>query len=129
MDTKRTIAGIIDFFITCTIQIILMALFLFKPLFEMGGDVENFNIMIRNMIITYSSLSYLIFRDILGKRSIGKIIMKLKIVNKNDGNDSNIPKRIIRNISWFLGFIDIIFYLIKKERIGDKVAGTKVVEK
>ncbi|MCL2373963.1 MAG: RDD family protein [Treponema sp.] len=129
MDTKRVVAGIIDFFITCIIQTILMALFLLKPLLEMGGDVEIFNIMIRNMIITYASLSYLIFRDVLGKRSIGKLIMKLKIIDKNGGKETGFIKRILRNLTWILGPIDIIVFFITKERLGDKIAGTNVVEK
>jgi hypothetical protein len=52
--------------------------------------------------------------------------MKLKIVNKNDGKESNILKRFLRNITWLLGAFEIIVFLIMKERIGDKIAGTDI---
>jgi hypothetical protein len=54
--------------------------------------------------------------------------MKLKIINKNDGNETILIKRLIRNITWLLGPLDILSFLITQERIGDKIAGTNVVE-
>jgi uncharacterized RDD family membrane protein YckC len=129
MDTKRIIAGFIDYSIACLIQTILMVLFLIMPLMEMGNDENTFsvfNIMVRVLTISYCSTSFLIIRDIIGKRSIGKRFMKLKIVNKNDGNESNILMRFIRNITWLLGPFEIIVFLIIKERIGDKIAGTDI---
>jgi len=127
MDTKRVIAWIIDFFITGFIQMLLMVLFIIKPLIEFGNDYYEFNILIRQIIITYCSVSYLILRDIIGRKSIGKNIIKLSIVNKKDGKTSNIIKKFIRNITWLLGPIEIIIYIITKERLGDKIAGTKIV--
>lgn len=126
MSIKRTIAGFIDFVITCFIQVILMMVFLIRPLMESGNNID---IMARGLAITYCSLSFMILRDIVGKRSIGKTFLKLKIVNKIDGSESNIFKRFTRNLTWFLGPTDIIIYLITKERLGDKIAGTNVVEK
>jgi uncharacterized RDD family membrane protein YckC len=126
MDGKRIIAWVIDYIITSLIQSVLMGLFLIKPLMEMGNENSIFDIMTRTLIITYCSMIYMIIRDILGKKSIGKIIMKLKIVNKVDGNESNILKRLIRNITWILAPVEIIVFLIAKERIGDKIAGTEV---
>jgi len=128
MNKKRIIAGIIDYLITCFIQTILMIFFLIMPLFESGNNINIDSTMIKTIIITYCSMSYLIIRDIMGKRSIGKIIMKLKIVNKIDGNESNIFKRLFRNITWLLGPIDIIVFLISNERLGDKIFGTNIIE-
>ncbi|MCL2800472.1 MAG: RDD family protein [Treponema sp.] len=128
MELKRIIAFGIDLAITCFIQLTLMIIFVFRPLLFPGLDEPEINIIMRQLILTYCSCSFLVIRDIIGKRSIGKIIMKLKIVNKSDGKDSNTLKRFIRNISWYLGIIDIIFYSIAKERIGEKIAGTKVAE-
>jgi uncharacterized RDD family membrane protein YckC len=70
---------------------------------------------------------YLIVRDIIGKRSIGKRVFKLKIINKSNGNEASILKRFVRNITWILGPIDIIVFLISKERFGDKIAGTDII--
>ena len=102
--------------------------FLIMPLLESGNN-GDINPIIRVFIISYCSMSFLLIRDIIGKRSIGKIIMKLKIVNKIDGNDSNLSKRFLRNLTWLLGPLDIIIFLITKERLGDKIFGTNVLEK
>lgn len=128
MNMKRIYAWIIDFVIVCIIQTILMAFFLIKPLMENMEDVNIFNVMLRQLTITYCSVFYLIIRDIIGSKSIGKRIMKINIINKKDTNKSNFPKRFLRNITWLLGPVEIIVFLIKKERIGDKIAGTRVVE-
>ena len=128
MNTKRIYAGIIDFVIVCIIQTILMMLFLINPLLKNGGNIILFNIMARQLTITYCSMIYFIIRDIIGKKSIGKRIIKLKIVNKNNENEANVMKRFIRNITWLLGPVDIIVYLITQERLGDKIAGTNILE-
>ncbi|MDR0290769.1 MAG: RDD family protein [Treponema sp.] len=126
MNTKRIIAGFIDYLIACLIQMVLMALFFLKPLMGLESDEITFNVLVRGLVISYCSISFLIIRDIIGKRSIGKRFMKLKIVNKNDGNESNFLKRFVRNITWLLGPFEIIVFLITKERMGDKIAGTDI---
>ena len=125
MNNKRIYAGIIDFLITCTIQTVLMGLFLIRPLLN---NIDTFNFMARHFVITYCSWSYLIIRDIIGKKSIGKRIFKLKIINKGNNSETNSIKRFLRNVTWLLGPIDIIVFLISKERLGDKIIGTNVVE-
>ena len=125
MHKKRIIAEAIDFLITCTLQAVLFTLFIIKPLLEMEVYVD-FNVVFgRNLIITFCSLLFLIIRDVLGKKSIGKIIMKLKIINKNDGSETGFLKRFIRNLTWLLGPIDIIVFSITKERTGDKIVSVK----
>lgn len=54
--------------------------------------------------------------------------MKLKIVNTNS-EPASLFKRFIRNIIWFFGILEIISLLATKKRIGDKLAGTKVISK
>ena len=125
MNAKRILAGLIDFFIIGVIQSVLMMLFLIKPLMVEG---VGFNILIRQFAITYCSMGFFIIRDIIGKRSIGKKIMKLKIINKNDGQETSSVRKILRNLTWLLGPIDIIFYLITKERMGDQLVKTNVIE-
>jgi len=127
MNNKRIIAGFIDYLIVCIIQVIIFSLFFIKPVLESEDNQNFFNVFIRVLIITFCSLSYFVIRDIIGKRSVGKIIMKLKIVNKNDKNDAKFSKRLLRNITWLLGPVDIFAFLISQERIGDKIVGTNVV--
>jgi uncharacterized RDD family membrane protein YckC len=127
-NNKRIVAWIIDFVITCIIQSVLMGLFLIRPLMNnIGTNVDIFNIMVRQLSITFCSLIYLIVRDVLGNKSIGKRIMKLKIIDKNN-NQANFPKRLFRNVTWVLGPIDIIIFFISGERLGDKMMGTKIIE-
>ena len=129
MNTKRLIAGIIDFVIVSLIQSILMMLFFIKPLMDGNFIAEGLNILIRQLSITYCSMGFFIVRDIIGKKSLGKTIMKLRIVDKNDGKEVNFIKRLLRNLTWVLGPIDIIVFLVTKERLGDNIAKTNVVEK
>ena len=120
---KRIYAGIIDYIIVGIIQSVLMFLFFIIPL----QNSVNFNILVRMLIITYCSMIYFVIRDILGKKSIGKRILKLKIIDKGTGNEVNVLRRFIRNITLLLGLIDILVFFITKERIGDKIAKTNVV--
>jgi uncharacterized RDD family membrane protein YckC len=128
MNNKRIYAGIVDFLIACLIQTILMGLFFIKPLLNDTGDINTFNIMVRMFTISYCSMMYLVIRDIIGKKSIGKRIFKLKIVNKYDNSETNFLKRLLRNVTWLLTWIDMVVFLISKERLGDKIFGTNVVE-
>jgi hypothetical protein len=124
---KRIYAGVVDFVIACVIQMVLMMIFILKPLLNNSENLL-FNILLRQLIITYCSILFLIIRDIIGKKSIGKQIFKLKIIDKNTSNESATIKRFLRNITWLLGPVDIFVYLINKERLGDKIAGTNIVE-
>ena len=63
MNMKRIYAWIIDFVIVCIIQTILMAFFLIKPLMENMEDVNIFNVMLRQLTITYCSVFYLLTRQ------------------------------------------------------------------
>jgi len=128
MNNKRIYAGIVDFLIACLIQTILMGLFFIRPLLNNTGDINTFNIMVRMFTISYCSMMYLVIRDIIGKKSIGKRIFKLKIVNKCDNSETNFLKRLLRNVTWLLTWVDIVVFLISKERLGDKIFGTTVVE-
>jgi uncharacterized RDD family membrane protein YckC len=124
MKNKRFIAGAIDFFIVAIIQSILMSFFIMKPLIEQQIEVNQ--VMILNLQITLISMSYLIFRDIFGKRSIGKRFLKLKIVDIKTNDTANFMSRLLRNITWLLGPVEIIVLLASGKRIGDKIAKTKI---
>ena len=126
MDSKRVVAFIIDYLICCVIQAVLFALFIMKPLLENNISVDN--IFILTMGITLISSLFLIFRDCLGEKSIGKRIMKLNIVNIEGEGSVGFPRKLLRNITWLLGPIEIICFLVSRKRIGDILAKTTVKE-
>ncbi|MCP4159865.1 MAG: RDD family protein [Deltaproteobacteria bacterium] len=125
MDNKRVNAGFIDLIIAALIQAILMFTFIMRPL--MTGEMESENIIFINFRITAISMIYMLIRDILGEKSIGKRIVKLNIVDVGTNNKVSFLKRFIRNITWILGPVEIIVFLISGFRIGDKIAKTKIV--
>lgn len=124
MKNKRLIAGAIDFFIAGVIQSILMTFFILKPL--RAQQIEPNQVIILNLLLSIISLSYLIFRDILGKRSIGKRVLKLKIVDIESNETASFTARLLRNITWFLGPIEIFVLLSTGKRIGDRMAKTNI---
>jgi len=105
-----------------------MGIFIIKPLICNAESLDIINLMVRQLILTYCSIFFLIIRDVIGEKSFGKRIMRLNIINKENGNEAKYLNRLIRNITWVLGPIEIIVFLIAKERIGDKVAKTSIVE-
>ena len=125
---KRIYAGIIDFLIITFIQFILIVSFAVLPMISQKLE-NNFDIIFRSIIITFISLIYLIIRDIIGNKSIGKRIFKLKIIDKKSKNKSSFLQRIIRNITWLLGPIEVLYFISKScnYRIGDLIANTEVV--
>jgi len=127
MDLKRIIAGLIDFFISSTLQAVFMMLFLIRPFFFLESKGEMYNVVILALIATFCALVYMLVRDIIGEKSIGKLIMKLKIINKNNEAEAVFSKRLLRNLTWLLGPCEFLVFLITKERLGDKIAGTKVI--
>ena len=126
MNEKRLFAGIIDFVITGIFQAIFMFTFLIFPL--INNQLDFALIFPRAMSITYTSMLYMVFRDIIGSKSIGKRIIKLKIIDKTTSNEATILKRLARNVTLFFAPIELIVFLITKYRIGDRLAGTTVVE-
>ena len=127
MDIKRIYAWIIDFVIICIIQALLTGILIIKLAL---GSTESFDystFFLRYLILTYCSMLLLIIRDIIGKKSVGKRIFRLKIVDKDTGAEVNKIKKFLRNVTWLLGPIEVIVYLITKERLGDKITRTSVV--
>lgn len=125
METKRTIAFAIDFLIASLIQAVLMITFILPRIITKQIDIGNIPLAV--IVITYISMLYMIFRDCFGNKSIGKRIMKLKIVTVETMKEASWPKRLIRNVTWIFGPIEIIYFLIKKERISDQLSKTKVI--
>lgn len=125
MNSKRLIAGCIDFLIATIIQTVLMFVFIMRPF--LLDTIKSDKVILLNFVITFISILYMVIRDIMGERSVGKRIMNLKIIYKNKNDHVKLISRLCRNISWFLGPVEILFFLIKGYRLGDFIAKTDIV--
>ena len=115
----------------------LIDCFVFAILFffiNLGFILEQYigtSIMTKSFIVVYLIsllivLSGFILKDIIGGRSIGKRVTKIKVVKKT-GLKASWPRLILRNITILIWPIEALLLLIGKERIGDFIAETKVV--
>ena len=127
MNTKRIVAGIFDFFIIALIYEIPFVIFIMLPLIT--GQISSDIVIKRALYCTLFALLLLIFKDIFKNGSIGKRIMKLEIIDSKTQEKALLTKRILRNVTWVLSFIEVIFLIASDKRIGDRIAGTEVVEK
>ena len=128
MESKRIGAFIIDFIIIALIYDIPFFILVMFPLIQ--GKAPNSNvIMTRAFISTFIAFILLVFKDIFKDGSIGKKIMKLKIIDSETKEPASLGKRILRNVTWFLSWIEIIVYFVTNKRIGDRLAKTDVVLK
>lgn len=71
-------------------------------------------------------LCLFLLKDFITGRSIGKMLFSLKITQNNDLPIKRI-KLLLRNITYILGFIEIILVMIGNERMGDIFTKTYVI--
>ena len=128
MNVKRFLAFIIDFVITAIINNIPFWILIMIPLLR-GHSLPSSSIILRAMLSTLIAFLYLLLRDLPKNGSVGKMVMKLKVVDVKTKEPASMGKRLLRNVTWFLSWIEIIVYLAAKKRIGDMLAKTDVVEK
>jgi uncharacterized RDD family membrane protein YckC len=127
MTKKRISAFIIDYGIGSVGTIILSIGDIYILMTEQNYITPVF-FLIYNIILLTAVL-YFLFRDVFGKRSIGKRIMKLKIIDRSNLDTPNAVRRIVRNITILLMWpVEFILFLRGKERLGDRLAKTTVVE-
>ncbi len=115
------------FYIDCFI-IVAPCMLLSIPLFFFG---ESDNALSKIYYVLYLlSIAFcyvgLIGKDIIGKRSVGKRIFKLKVVSKNESSPTYF-QLIIRNFFMLIWPIEALLLALDKERLGDKVSNTKVI--
>lgn len=73
---------------------------------------------------------YLLFKDAWRGQSIGKRILRIKVVHKTTGRPCSAPQSFLRNLLHILGIFDWVFIFGKeKRRLGDIAANTCVVRK
>ena len=127
MEQKRIIACFIDFLIAAAISNIPFILLVMLPLIQRNGQMEPKELMAKTLLASLIAMQYLIFRDVPSGGSIGKKVMKLKVVDIETQAPVSTGRRILRNITWLLSWIEIFAFIITKKRIGDRIAKTTVV--
>ena len=133
MDSKllvrRFIACVIDWIILFGGAILLM---FFSP----GSNPEYFLYPSMKMFFSLGFLLgaiwilfMLFFKDCLFKRrSLGKLICGLKIVDVNTQEPASFKNLILRNVTYYIIQIEWIFVLVNKgRRLGDLLAKTQVI--
>jgi uncharacterized RDD family membrane protein YckC len=89
--------------------------------------MEPKELMAKTLLASLIAMQYLIFRDVPSGGSIGKKVMKLKVVDIETQAPVSTGRRILRNVTWLLSWIEIFAFIITKKRIGDRIAKTTVV--
>jgi len=126
MESRRALEFFIDFLITALIQNFLFMFFIILPLTQ--NRIANGSVILRAFIITFFSIQYMVFRDAFPRCSVGKVITKLCVIDDETGKKAGVGKRILRNIFWMLGPVELIVFLACEKRLGDMVAKTTVVK-
>ena len=117
---KRVIAFLIDCAIVCAIA--------FALAWVAAATRDSVPVVsgILSGIVILLDCVYL-FKDVVGGQSIGKRMKKIKVVLKS-GEDADVLRLIARNITFVIWPIEAILVVMGRERIGDKLAKTMVVE-
>ena len=122
---KRIGAFFIDIYIISFLLIIITIILAFLvDSCEIG--IDNYNSFITGVYIIL-----IVLKDIPFKRSLGKRILKLKIVKTRTTDSPSIISIILRNITFLIFPIEaILFVIIYKgnSRLGDLLAKTEVIE-
>ena len=126
MNTKRIEAFLIDFIITAMIMNIPFWILVMYPTIK-GNQPSD--IIVRTLISTLLAFSYLILRDLPKKGSIGKRVLKLKIIDSRTKELASRKQRFLRNITLLLNWIEIIVFLASGKRLGDRLAKTEIAER
>ena len=126
MNSKRIGAFFIDLIICALIYDIPLLILVVLPTLQGKSTGNNF-IMYRTLICTFFAYLLFVFKDVFSFGSIGKKIMKLKIIDSTTNENASTSKRILRNITWILSFIEFFVYFATQKRIGDRLAKTDVV--
>jgi uncharacterized RDD family membrane protein YckC len=132
---KRFIAALIDGFITIIFFLLVLIglrVFDINPLIE-GPEQYNAQITLIS-IFGGLSLFYLLFRDGFTKfGSFGKKFANIMLINKKNRRPCGVFRSFARNITLLIPLINFIEILVilfssKGTRIGDKIAGTELIE-
>lgn len=120
INAKRLIAGFIDFYIICFIMIISSYTIFFR------AKYLSFYQSLAFFILTF--ILVLIKDKVFGNASIGKRILKIKVIKEN-GEKLTVLTSVKRNLSILLLPLEILLIITDNKRLGDMWAKTTVVER
>lgn len=123
---KRLLAFFIDYFILCILFAINGGMLLCVDTGLIPQDFTKYVLFCGGIILLLIILLF-IAKDAINGQSIGKKLMKIKVVDAH-GKTPNIFKLIIRNITIYIWPIEAILVLLNKKKLGDRLAGTNIVE-
>ena len=119
VNARRIIAAVIDFHIICFIVTVISYTLVFLTMYI------SFLSFVVCFILEYMLI---LFRDnIFGNASIGKKLLKIKVVKVN-GEKINLITSLKRNILFFLWPVEILLIITDNKRLGDMWAKTIVVK-
>lgn len=117
MKTKRFMAFFIDAAIAA-----LLAIF-------MNSILNFFSIRVITPMVGIFAWSIIFCKDCFKGMSIGKRIVGIQVIDANTGQIANPLKCVVRNLFYFLTFIEFIamYYNSHELRLGDYAAHTRIV--
>ena len=125
---KRVVAFTIDWFIIFAVGI---SMFFIGPRFNVEYLIYPSIKMFSSYGIIISVIWFIAFpllSDVLFKgSSIGKRLMRLRIYGNNDKEEKSIGKLILRNLTFYLPFLELLFLIVSKKTIGDMISSTYIV--
>ena len=127
MSIKRICAFIIDFIIVTVIYEIPFFILVMIPLLKGQKGAVEF-IMTIVFLCEFFAYLLLVFKDSFKFGSLGKKILKLKIVERGTNQPASLGKSILRKVTCILSWVEFIVYAAAGKRIGDMLAKTDVVE-
>ena len=121
---KRLIAFVIDWNIALFPFVFI---FFFLTTFLRKESAINLLIVLLCFFAIFFAFGMFVLRDVIFKgRSLGKRILGLYVYDKSSLEQASAKQRFLRNVFFFLYFIDGILLLVTGQTIGDRVAGTLV---
>jgi uncharacterized RDD family membrane protein YckC len=136
IDIEYTYASLVDRMLATLIDLVIMLVYVLI-LFLTAEKFQNFTqAMFIGFIAVPLSIYHILFEQFLDGQSIGKKIMKTKVV-KMDGTQASFINytirwvfRLIENVGFLVYSIPTLTYVLnqKGQRLGDIAAGTTVIK-
>jgi len=123
--STRLVSMLLDHIVMCAITIvpIWIIVFLIMASNNTSEPMEpGFQFAFLGILVLY------FLKDSFQGRSVAKRIMKLQVVNVKTGMPASTGQCFIRNLPIIIWPVEVIMTLVNRQRrIGDYIAGTKVV--
>lgn len=122
---KRILAFLIDYFLFMISIIVVSVFTLYDDYIMTEAKFSPFYYRCY-IVVLFIVMVLFFFKDVMGGQSIGKRIMKIKVVCKETGDAPNNFRCIARNITIYIWPIEALLVLLEKEKLGDRLAGTYI---